>query len=81
MDVSNAGSSSKQSAVLLDVNAVAEMLTCSPRHVYRLSDCGEMPRPVKVGRLVRWRRKELEDWIADGCPRVVPLRRPRRAGM
>jgi len=61
-----------------DVKGFAEMLTCSPRTVYRLSDSGEMPRPVKVGRLVRWRRKDLEDWIADDCRRVAPLRRPRR---
>ena len=30
-------------AALLDVQAVAEMLGCSPRHVYRLSDAGRMP--------------------------------------
>jgi len=80
MDVTDKERPPKESAALLDVKAVAEMLTCSARHVYRLSDSGEMPRPVKVGHLVRWRRKELEDWIADGCRRVVPLRRPRHLG-
>ena len=28
---------------------------------------GEAPRPVRVGRSVRWRRQELEDWIEGGC--------------
>jgi excisionase family DNA binding protein len=55
-------------AQLLDVRAVARLLGCSSRHVYRLSDGGRMPKPVKLGALVRWRRQALEDWIAAGCP-------------
>jgi len=58
----------RESAVLLDVRAVAALLGCSPRHVYRLADAGRMPRPVKIGRLVRWCRPALQIWIADGCP-------------
>ncbi len=57
-------------AVLLDVSAVAAMLDCSPRHVYRLSDGGRMPRPIKLGALVRWRAGEIREWIAAGCPSV-----------
>ena len=56
-------------AALLDVGAVADLLSCSTRHVYRLSDAGRMPRPVKLGALVRWRRDEVEEWIVQGCPR------------
>ena len=52
---------------LLDVNAVARFLSCSARHVYRLADSGRMPRPQKLGALVRWDRIELEKWLADGC--------------
>ncbi len=56
-------------AELLDVRAVSELLgSCSIRHVYRLADAGRMPRPVKLGSLVRWRRRELEAWISAGCP-------------
>lgn len=53
---------------LLDVGQTAAMLGCSERHVYRLSDSGRMPRPVKLGRLIRWNRAELEQWMAAGCP-------------
>ena len=56
-------------AELLDVRAVSELLgSCSTRHVYRLADAGRMPRPIKLGSLVRWRRSELESWINSGCP-------------
>jgi excisionase family DNA binding protein len=57
-------------ADLLDVKAVAERLACSERHVYRLASDGSMPPPVRLGRLVRWSRRELEDWIAGGCKPV-----------
>jgi excisionase family DNA binding protein len=55
-------------AALLDVRAVAGLLGCSPRHVYRLSDSGHMPRPVRLGSLVRWSRQAVENWIGQGCP-------------
>jgi excisionase family DNA binding protein len=54
-------------AQLLDVRAVAALLGCSARHVYRLSDAGHIPPPVRLGALVRWRRQAIEDWIGAGC--------------
>jgi excisionase family DNA binding protein len=58
------------SAKLLDVAAVAEMLGCSQRHVYRLADGGKMPAPVKLGALVRWSASTIREWIDQGCPSV-----------
>jgi excisionase family DNA binding protein len=55
---------------LLDVRAVAALLGCSPRHVYRMSDAGHMPPPVKLGALVRWRHQDIDAWIATGCKPV-----------
>jgi excisionase family DNA binding protein len=60
-------------AQLLDVQAVARLLGCSTRNVYRLAGAGRMPAPVKLGALVRWRRQALEEWVAGGC-------RPVRGG-
>jgi excisionase family DNA binding protein len=57
-------------AQLLDVQTVAEMLDCSQRHVYRLSDAGKMPAPVKLGSLVRWSASSIREWIDQGCPSV-----------
>jgi len=62
-----------ETAELLDVRAVAVLLGhCSTRHVYRLCESGRMPRPVKLGALVRWRRAELTEWLAAGCPAIRP---------
>jgi excisionase family DNA binding protein len=52
---------------LLDVRQVAELLYCSKRHIYRLTDSGRMPARLRVGALVRWRRAEILAWIAGGC--------------
>jgi prophage regulatory protein len=55
---------------LLNVRAVAEMICCAPRTIYRLADAGQLPQPVRVGGLVRWRRADVNDWLAAGCPVV-----------
>ncbi len=37
--------------------------------VERLHASGRLgPLPVRLGRLVRWRRDELEEWVAAGLP-------------
>jgi excisionase family DNA binding protein len=66
------------SAQLLDLKAVAILLGgCSRRHIVRLADANRMPRPIRLGSLVRWRRAELEAWIDAGCPSQQPAgRRP-----
>ena len=66
---SGSGPRKTVAAELLDVKDVALLLGgCSTRHVYRLADAGLMPRPVRLGHLVRWRRAELKSWIDAGCP-------------
>lgn len=56
-------------AAMLTVDQVARMLCCSPRTVRRLTDAGRMPRPVRLGSLLRWPRESVESWISQGCPR------------
>jgi len=64
------GGANRARPELLDVNHVARLLTCAPRTVYRLADAGKLPRPMRLGALVRWRREEVLAWITDGCPTV-----------
>ena len=51
-----------------DVDDIAALLNCSSRHVRRMGDSGAMPRPLHIGRLVRWRKSDIDGWLADGCP-------------
>jgi excisionase family DNA binding protein len=53
---------------MLTAADVAALLACSTKTVYRLADRGALPRPVRLGGLLRWRRGEIDQWIAEGCP-------------
>jgi excisionase family DNA binding protein len=64
-------------AQLLDVRAVAALLACSVRHVRRLTDAGRLPPPVRIGALVRWPRRAIEDWVGAGCPAARQTGRAR----
>ena len=53
---------------LISASVVAAKLAISARHLRRLSDAGRVPRPVRIGRAVRWRSAEIRAWISAGCP-------------
>lgn len=55
---------------LADVSEIAEILGCSTAHVRRLSDAGAMPQPVRLGAMVRWNLKSIDEWIQSGCPNL-----------
>jgi excisionase family DNA binding protein len=65
----------KPAAALLSIREVAALLNCSARHLYRLVDSGRAPGPLRLGALVRWPRKVIDDWIGSGCPPVRALTR------
>ena len=55
------------SAKLLTVLEVAEICGIAPETVRRMTDRGAMPKPVRLGRAVRYRLSDIESWIANGC--------------
>ena len=64
-------------ATLLTVRQVAEILNCSVRTVWRLSDAGRIPPPVRLGGLVRWQQAAIDKWLAEGCPKLPAHRTGR----
>lgn len=54
--------------LLIDGKEVARLLDVSPRTIWRLKDSGKMPRPIRLGNLVRWSYDEIKEWIELGCP-------------
>jgi excisionase family DNA binding protein len=56
--------------LLLTKAELADLLRCSGRTLYRQLQAGELPPPVRIGRLLRWRRPDIEQWIDAGCPAV-----------
>lgn len=54
--------------LLLNAKEAAELCGISRSKLYELHAAGRVPCPVRLDRAVRWRRRELEDWIEAGCP-------------
>lgn len=52
---------------LIPVDPVALIYDCSARHIWRAADGGQIPPPVRVGRLVRWRIGTIREHIRGGC--------------
>lgn len=53
---------------LMDARDVSRRLSVSTRTVWRLLSADQLPKPVRIGRSVRWQREVVEEWIRLGCP-------------
>lgn len=54
--------------LLITVKDVAKILGLSTRSVWRLLRDKKLLRPVRIGGAVRWRSRELRQWVDAGCP-------------
>ena len=56
-------------AALLDRDALAARLGISTRHLDDLRREGKIgPRPIRLGKSLRFDAREIARWIAAGCP-------------
>jgi predicted DNA-binding transcriptional regulator AlpA len=69
MNEINPEMANEDSALLLTSRQAARACGMSRSSWYKLYSTGKVPRPVKIGKLARWRREELRDWVKAGCPR------------
>ena len=63
-----------ESIALLTAKQVTAWLQISQRTLWRMRSAGQLPEPLRLGGTVRWRKEELDAWLAAGCP---PQRKPR----
>jgi predicted DNA-binding transcriptional regulator AlpA len=55
--------------LLLSTEDLARELRTSTKTIARMDSAGRLPKPVKIGgRLKRWPRQAIVEWIAAGCP-------------
>ena len=47
---------------------LAGMLGISLRQVWRLNSTGKLPKPIRLGGSVKWRRDEIVAWLGQNCP-------------
>ncbi len=53
---------------LVDAVTLAEKLNVHEVTIRKWQSSGKVPRPVRIGRLVKWRLREIEAWIKADCP-------------
>jgi len=54
---------------------IAGRLGVSERHLHRLVGQAKMPKPTKLGRVSRYPKDEIDNWIGQGCPALGDLKR------
>jgi len=52
----------------LTARQFAKLLQVSLRTLWRMRSAGTLPQPLRLGGVVRWRKRDVDQWIADGCP-------------
>ena len=62
--------STSKKNVLLNVEDLSSLLGISVRTIWRRESTGDVPKPVRIGGLVRWRRSDIDAWIEAGCPKT-----------
>jgi excisionase family DNA binding protein len=71
--IERAGGNGQIAPALLSMPKTCEYLSISRPTLYKLAASGKLgPMPISLCRKVLYRRAELDEWIAAGCP-------PRRA--
>lgn len=64
-----------QIELMLSIDDLAVVLSCSRRLVERMRSSGKVPKPdLYVGRCPRWRPETVRSWIGEGADA-----RPRRS--
>jgi len=52
---------------LLDIDDLSRLLKRSKAALWRDHEAGAIPRGMKLGRSVRWRQRDIERFIENGC--------------
>ncbi|MCO8121321.1 helix-turn-helix domain-containing protein [Stieleria sp. TO1_6] len=49
--------------LLIDIKQVAKLLGVSAKSVQRMRDMGNLPKPKKLGRSIRWRYEDIRKFV------------------
>ena len=63
-----------EESTLVDVKEAARMCSISASMLYKLNVAGVLPTPLKLGKLLRWKRQDILEWIDQGCLTGKPKR-------
>lgn len=58
---------------LLTVRQLADLLQVSTRTIWRMQSAGDLPEPVRISRSVRWRRSDIDYWLAGDAGKTSSI--------
>jgi excisionase family DNA binding protein len=58
--------------ILLSVSSLSQETQYHPRTLYRMSDTGKLPRPVRIGGMLRWYESEIRQWSGETVGEATP---------
>lgn len=61
--------------LLIDIKCLAVLLNRSVASLERDQAAGRLPAPVRIGSSKKWRRADIEVWVAAGCPARATARK------
>lgn len=65
-------SEAENPSLLIDAEECARLAGMSVSSWHKQRSLGRVPKPIRIGRMVRWLRQEILDWLKDGCPVPKP---------
>ena len=57
-----------QQPLAVSARELSAMLGVSLRQIWRLNATGRLPKPIRLGGSVKWRRSEILAWLGQNCP-------------
>lgn len=64
-----AANAERPAAAAYTVANLARLVQCSERHIHRLNDARQIPGPFRVGRLLRFSKSLVDEWLTKGVAR------------
>ena len=55
----------REQKLLLTSQEVAKCLGVHPRTLLRAAQRGDLPKPVRIGRLIRWSARAIDEWLQN----------------
>ncbi len=65
----NQGEERRIVPILYTTREAAAFCMISESNWYKLNRNGYVPKPIRIGTMYRWRKSDLVDWVAAGCPK------------
>lgn len=53
---------------LITIKKLAAILDIGERTAWRYLSAGKLPKPIRLGRLVRWDKAVIHSWVDAGTP-------------